>query len=178
MYATRALTAQNIEFLRRGRELIQDLTDELYREAAPPLGKSGVGCHFRHCLDFYSCFAEGLPQGRIDYDLRNRDSEVEISRSNALKTIDSIIEVLESLGDAKAEQPLEVSIDCPGQAAGGPFWSRSTLLRELQMLSGHTVHHYALIAMLLRARGFDPGTAFGVAPSTLTFEKLSASCPG
>lgn len=178
MHATRVLTAQNIEFLRQGRQLIQGLSDELYQEGVPPLGKSGVGCHFRHCLDFYSCFAEGLSQGRIDYDLRDRDSGVEKNRKRAVETIDSIIEILESLAEKAPEHPLEVSVDCPGETAGGPFWSRSTLLRELQMLSGHTVHHYALIAVLLRARGFDPGAEFGVAPSTLTFEKLSASCAG
>jgi hypothetical protein len=40
------------------------------------------------------------------------------------------------------------------------------MARELGMLLSHTVHHYALIAMLLRARGIEPPADFGVAPST------------
>ncbi|MCB1037805.1 MAG: DinB family protein [Acidobacteria bacterium] len=175
MHATRTLIAQNIEFLRQGRRLIEALPDTLYRDGVPPLGKSGVGGHFRHCLDFYSCFAAGLESGRVDYDLRSRDSVLESDRMEALGTIDSAIRTLDSLTERSPELPLEVSVDCPGEALGGPFWSRSTLLRELQMLSGHTVHHYALIAMLLRARGFDPGADFGVAPSTLDFERRCAA---
>lgn len=178
MQATEALTAQNIEFLKQGRQLIKALSDELYREGVAPLGKSGVGCHFRHCLDFYTCFLDGLPMGRIDYDQRCRNSSTETDRNSATRVIDSIIESLEDLLQAPPDHPVEVSVDCPGEELGGPFWSRSTLLRELQMLSGHTVHHYALIGMLLRARGFDPGAKFGVAPSTLQFELLCASCAG
>lgn len=178
MHATRILTSQNIEFLRQGRSLIETLPDAVYREGVPPLGKSGVGGHFRHCLDFYSCFVAGLESGRVDYDLRDRKSSIETDRHQALATIDSVIETLEGLVDQPPDLPLEVSVDCPGKACGGPFWSRSSLLRELQMLSGHTVHHYALIAVLLRARGVEPGAGFGVAPSTLQFELRTASQAG
>lgn len=178
MHPTRALTAQNIEFLRQGRRLIETLSDEVYREGVPPLGKSGVGGHFRHSLDFYSCFVAGLPGGRVDYDLRDRDSTLETDRSEALRTIDSVIETLESLADHSPDHPLEVSVDCPAEDPREPFWSRSSLLRELQMLSGHTVHHFALIAVLLRARGIEPEAGFGIAPSTLSFERQCAPKTG
>lgn len=46
-------------------------------------------------------------------------------------------------------------------------WSISSLKRELQFLLSHTIHHYSLIALALRLQGFEPGAAFGVAPSTL-----------
>jgi hypothetical protein len=35
------------------------------------------------------------------------------------------------------------------------------------MLCSHAVHHFALIAMILRAHGIDVDPKFGVAPSTL-----------
>ena len=46
-------------------------------------------------------------------------------------------------------------------------WPESTLERELYVLVSHTIHHYALVAVLLRTLGVDPGPEFGVAPSTL-----------
>ncbi len=42
----------------------------------------------------------------------------------------------------------------------------STLERELAMLASHTVHHYAIVALLLRIKGVVVPETFGVAPST------------
>ena len=43
----------------------------------------------------------------------------------------------------------------------------SSVSRELQVLSSHTVHHFALIAVTLRAHGVHMDPDFGMAPSTL-----------
>jgi hypothetical protein len=41
--------------------------------------------------------------------------------------------------------------------------------RELQTLSSHTIHHFALIAMTLRVLGHKVDRDFGMAPSTLRY---------
>jgi len=56
--------------------------------------------------------------------------------------------------------------DRPGDAG----FSRSTIQRELQFLSSHTVHHFAIVAMILKIQGFETPDTFGVAPSTLKYE--------
>jgi hypothetical protein len=38
------------------------------------------------------------------------------------------------------------------------------------------VHHYALIAALLRQRGFEPGEEFGVAPATAAHWRDGEAC--
>ena len=43
---------------------------------------------------------------------------------------------------------------------------RSTLRRELAFVISHTVHHQALIAMLLAVAGLQVPESFGLAPST------------
>lgn len=177
MQSVRLLTLQNIEFLEQGRRLIEGLSDEHYSEGLPPVAKSGVGGHFRHCLDFYRCFLDGMETGRVDYDARSRNREVETSRQVATQTIDHIIGALRRIAEEGEENhPLEVSVDCPCEDE--PIWSHSTLLRELQTLCTHTVHHYALISFLLRLREVEPGGEFGVAPSTLKYEQQSAPCAG
>jgi len=46
---------------------------------------------------------------------------------------------------------------------------RSSISRELQALSSHTIHHFALIAVTLRLHGFEVDPEFGMSPSTLQY---------
>ncbi|HEY7543762.1 MAG TPA: DinB family protein, partial [Blastocatellia bacterium] len=131
-----------------------------------PDAKSTVGVHFRHCIDFYSCFAAGIDAGRINYDLRERNSAVETNRRAAIEKIESIIEALRGLSAEDAGREVQVITEdsSDGRALD---WSRSSMKRELQFLLSHTIHHYAIVAASLRQRGIEPGEEFGVAPSTL-----------
>ena len=45
----------------------------------------------------------------------------------------------------------------------------STVGRELQYLLDHTIHHYAIIAIILKAQSITVPEEFGVAPSTLKY---------
>ena len=81
------------------------------------------------------------------------------------------MEGLGRLAVVDSETELTVRSDTPAGAQGAEATSRSTLHRELQFLVGHSVHHFALIALILRQEGFDPGREFGVAPSTLAHWK-------
>jgi hypothetical protein len=55
-------------------------------------------------------------------------------------------------------------------------WMPSTLGRELEFLRSHTVHHYALIALIFRAHEASVPSSFGVAPSTLRYQAEAAAC--
>ena len=46
---------------------------------------------------------------------------------------------------------------------------KKSVSRELQVLSSHTIHHFALIAMTLRLHGIEMDPDFGMAPSTLRY---------
>src|SRR5262249_23517176 len=74
------LITDNIEALKQGVELLERLDDRLYTEANQVLSISGVGSHFRHCIDFYYSFLTGLDSGRINYDCRERDERIEMNR--------------------------------------------------------------------------------------------------
>lgn len=47
----------------------------------------------------------------------------------------------------------------------------SSIERELVFLHGHTTHHYAIIAAILKLQGCAIDYAFGIAPSTLAYEE-------
>jgi hypothetical protein len=74
---------------------------------------------------------------------------------------------MDNLRLADATTSLLVRAEDIGDPASASAWSPSSVGRELQALLGHTVHHYAIIALLLRVEGIEPGEEFGVAPSTL-----------
>lgn len=161
---------QNIHFLEQGLDLLAALDDRQY--AAPGLfGQASAGAHLRHVIDCYRCFLGGLESRKVDYDARERDRRIETDRDVAAGAIAQIIDRLQGLTDSVLELDVQIQVDTAAWEQGKDLWTRSTGARELQFLLSHTVHHYALIALILRGHGFDPGNEFGVAPSTLEYRK-------
>ncbi len=141
----------NSAWLDQAQTLLERLDSDAY---------ASIGGHMRHILEFYECFLDGLPAGRVDYDARRRDLLVESSQSVASARIRLMRDRLYELG-ITAEATLLTRLD--GAEAC------STVARELLALSSHTVHHFAIIAISLRTHGVTPDPTFGVAPSTLEY---------
>ncbi len=169
MNNTEPLSAHNIVYLKQGIELLRALDDDAYTAAQPPYHESSIGDHLRHCLEHYSSFLGGLEAGTIDYDARARDVRIATSRLVATQTIRDLIERLQAV--PRDDKPLLVKMDSDKEAESAAPWSPSSVKRELQYLLAHTIHHYALIAVLLRLHGHEPDSDFGVAPSTLNYRK-------
>jgi len=105
-------------------------------------------------IEHYSCFLAGHASGRVNYDARERDPALERDRGAALARIEELAGELRRLARADLEAPAEVRLEC-GSGGEPAQWSRSTVGRELQFLLSHTVHHFALIGLLLAQRGSD-----------------------
>lgn len=161
-----------VRVLEQGHALVGRLDDRLYASAEGLPVRSAAGSHVRHCLDFYKSLLEGVWVGRVDYNCRGRDALVARDRACAAAQIEIVVEELRALADLPGDTKLLVSPE--DSDAGG--WCASTLARELQFLISHTVHHYALVALVLRLQGFEPGEEFGVAPSTLAHWKQETLC--
>lgn len=167
------MTSSNIHLLEQALGLLAAIDNRLYASVPTGIAKAGVGGHLRHCLDFYDSFLRGVGEGRIDYDCRERNELIEKDRSAATVKIETVIRQLRELPVADGLQTLRVKLEGE-QAQESSAWSRSSVSRELQFLLSHTVHHYALIALLLRVQGFDLPPDFGVAPSTLKHWRAKA----
>ena len=163
--------------LKQGTDLIARMGEEQYSKKVALCFNSSVGEHFRHILDHYASLMDGSAgdQGdvrRIDYDARRRDREIELKPEAGISRIEQVCSFLEKL-DLEAETRLEVKMDTGSDIEDQ--WAPSTLLRELQFLLSHTVHHYALIATMNAINGVATPEEFGVAPSTLAHRRtLSA----
>jgi hypothetical protein len=168
-----SILADNDTFLQQAQALTRSLTPSQYTHTHPLLYRHGAGPHFRHCMDHYALFLQGVPGGRVNYDHRERGGEAQSDPLAMADWIQELREGLLSLSDTDLHTPLKVQMDCGGEDQ--QTWSDSSVFRELQFLISHTVHHFALIAIILRDQEIDIPEDFGVAPSTRRYEQ-SRSC--
>jgi uncharacterized damage-inducible protein DinB len=156
------LGASCLALLGQARAILADVDAAVFTRTQPGVGS--LGAQVRHCLDFYACLLDGLGTGRVDYDARDRDERLETRPELALARLDALEARLRAALAGAADRPLRVRVDEPEGAAGR---AASSLGRELRFLVSHTVHHFAIVGLLLRAAGRPVDPAFGVAPSTL-----------
>ena len=156
--------------------LLERIPDPVFQNGREP-SAGGVGNQLRHCLDCFACLAKGLDSGRIDYDRRDRDTRVEEERRFAVRQLRATARGLRDEVARAQERDLVVRMDEPGR---GPAegWHRSSLARELRFLATHTIHHFALIALLLERRGIEVDPAFGLAPATAHFQQRREAASG
>ena len=166
--ATHNLIQSNLLLLRQALDLLQRAGDYAYSAIPEGFAPHRAGGHLRHILEFYECFLEGLPSLHIAYDARRRDHAVEMSRAAAAEKTFAILRRLETCADLRGDATLWVREDA------GDYYLESSVNRELQALTSHTIHHFALIALTLRLHGVDMDAEFGMAPSTLRYLQARA----
>lgn len=159
-----ALVAENLSLLDQAASVISELTETVYTNDESPYFSSGIGRHTRHILDFYNNLVRSEDR-RIDYDDRSRSRRIETERSAALAEIDAVRRALTAL--EISDHPILIKNDDGGHRDADKGFSPSTIGRELQFLASHTVHHFAIMAMILRLQKIHPPADFGMAPSTL-----------
>lgn len=165
------LIDSNLSTLQAAADLLTDLSIDEFAKIHSPWFDSSPGKHMRHVLDHYLCFRRDLPGGLIDYNRRQRDCRLESDKEHALHVVLRLCRFLADIKqNNRAEQPVSVLV-CSDAALPAGNITQSSLGRELQFLQGHSVHHYAMIAAMLRFLGNPPDPQFGVAPSTIVHEE-------
>jgi uncharacterized damage-inducible protein DinB len=159
---------ENIRILQQGERLLCSLDDEAYRCDVDIAEVRSIGAHMRHILDHYSSFFSGIEEGLVDYDARLRQKESETDRQVALQSIQAICRNLANLKEFYFNR-LRIS----SYSNQSTLHVGSSLNRELDFLLSHTVHHFAIIAVLCRLQDAGVERDFGVAPSTLRYQAAS-----
>ena len=154
------------EILLQGIGLLESLDQEAFTTANPLGGGASIGAHYRHCLDHFRQLFAGLENGTIDYDARTRESLLENDLEAAIAVTEALRNTARKLRQRGAEEPLEVrcGVNYENQKEG---CASSTLGREMMFCISHSIHHYALIAIMLRSAQRNVPEGFGVAPSTM-----------
>ena len=151
-------------------QLIEQLPKDKYNHIESPYFESCLGKHMRHILDHYLCFQRDLDSGVIDYEQRQRQTQLETDKDYALVVIQQLDRFLLDLEQAHTEDRAIKVLLCNDVSLPLGEATDSSIRRELQFLQGHSVHHFALIAAMLRFYGITVSREFGIAPSTLVHE--------
>jgi uncharacterized damage-inducible protein DinB len=156
------------EVLHQGESLLSSLRDEEYTRKLPAVFGSTIGGHYRHCLDHFQSLLQGLDADEINYDHRQRDPRIENDRAFALAETKRILQAFASLSSPFLDCPIDVRSKVNYELDAAPLIG-STVGRELMYAVAHTIHHYALIAVMCAMLEIPVPAGFGVAPSTLQY---------
>lgn len=162
-----------LEIVQQAKQFLSEIQVDEYTQAVKPHLSGSAGAHMRHVLDHYSALMCGLDGRVVDYNKRNRYSDIETCPKAAVQ----MWEKIESwLSDACA-MPMDTQIDVISetcvmktQYAQVP----STLARELVFVSSHAIHHFSLMAVMRSLQGKSTPEYFGIAPATATFMRQQA----
>ncbi len=158
----------NVEAIKQVLNLLETMTSGMYRQPLKSLHDHSVGQHTRHIIEFYGCLWSGLNLKTINYDLRERNTEIETNKNLAVSNLKTIIEQYSTL---KADEPLRLQSIIVEQPI------QSSLQRELIYLIEHTTHHLAIIKIGLNEAypAFMIPQNLGVATSTITFREQTTA---
>ncbi len=164
-----------LEACRRCRDVVDRVREA--EEALAAAAYARVGPHLRHCLDHFRCLFRALDdRAVVDYDARDRDAEVETDPDRFARELAAIEDRLRRLTAADLRTVTDVrQAAAPG---GREATSASNVARELVFLSGHTIHHLALVRLLCEAGGVAVPEDVTMAYSTEAYRAGSGPGPG
>jgi uncharacterized damage-inducible protein DinB len=157
------------DVLQQLRQVVGSLGPDDYTLKPVATFGGSVGGHVRHCLDHIEAVIQGIDGGVIDYDHRERGTEIESDPASALAEIDRLDSLLDALANVAPEQEVTVRVMLTGDGSVSSL--RSTVGRELAFVFSHTIHHGAMIGGMVKALGGDVPEGFGLAPSTVAYRK-------
>jgi uncharacterized damage-inducible protein DinB len=144
--------------------LVLSLPHEVYALRTSRVSGS-IGEHVRHVLDHIASLVASGPSAVLSYDHRTRGTAVEAEPSAAVREMMRLDAALERWTDRPLDEPIAVAAVLSTDGCSVRGWS--TLARELAFVMSHTIHHQAIVALLLEQQGSDvPGERFGYAPTT------------
>jgi uncharacterized damage-inducible protein DinB len=149
--------------LRSLRGLVEGLSQDVYRSVTSRSSGS-VGEHVRHCLDHARALLTGVATGELTYDARVRGTRIETDPGAAAIEIAMLCVALARLDVLPADTPIRLRATL--RRGDAPVEVRTTAGREISFVIQHTIHHCALIALLLERRDITVPALFGYAPST------------
>jgi hypothetical protein len=173
----KGLLSAGIDILKQGEGLLRSLSSENYTRRVPLVFNASIGGHYRHCLDHFTGLLLAPDTDEVDYDRRRRDLRVETLPEFALALTVDIRRALEQFPPetlcSQVRARCEVSY-----TSGNSAVTASTLAREVVYCIAHAIHHYALICVMAKLLNVRVPEHFGVAPSTLAYERAVAAEQG
>jgi uncharacterized damage-inducible protein DinB len=144
--------------------IVMSVSEATFVARPIPDVSGSIGEHVRHCLDHISALVGATALTALSYDRRERGTAVEHDPADALRLIMRLKAAVDRWGERSLDEPISVASMLT--ACGDSVTGWSTLGRELAFVNSHTIHHQAMIAVLLSLAGLDMPDRLGLAPVT------------
>ncbi len=145
------------------------LTPEQYGTKCTLLNGSTIGGHTRHIIELFQCLLNGYTNGVVNYEKRKRDTIIETNNKIACDLLSYISKAID-----KENKHLRLE-GCFTTTTNEEYTLDTNYYREVIYNLEHTIHHMALIRVGINALGnVTLPENFGVAPSTIKYNKLCA----
>jgi hypothetical protein len=128
---------QAITQLEQVRNLLRPISQDQFTEPLPILSGNTIGKHVRHILEFFICLDAGLETGKVNYDQRQRDLDLETLPDFAIDSINKLIARVSSY------QNIDIILDAEFDKVVASV--QSNVSRELVYNIEHCIHHLAII---------------------------------
>lgn len=162
------MLASQLEIIDQALSYLESVSPEDYTAIMSPNFMSSAGSHMRHIIDHYQAIVLGIEKDLIDYDVRERGSNIESSPALAINKLNTIADWIKSLTEEQLNTVTmlvnEVSVSNKNVQQ-----VQTSVARELIFASSHAIHHYAMITQISFAQNKSLPKSFGIAPSTATF---------
>jgi hypothetical protein len=149
--------------------VVEQIESHDFSKPSLALGKSTIGQHLRHTLEFFLCFQNGFQSGVINYDKRAHNRIIETNKSLALEAIHDVANFISGLKN-NCSLVLEVGYDLENDESTTLETNAS---RELVYNIEHAVHHMAIMKIGIRevAPYINVPESFGIAASTIRYQE-------
>ncbi len=148
-------------------ESISLLSDNEYSQKSLLLNGSTIGGHTRHVIELFQCLINGYNDGKINYEHRKRDIEIESNKNFACSLLDNIADALQLPNKALHLHGFYSESETDECSVSANFY------RELIYNLEHTIHHMALIRVAINeVSNINLPENFGVASATMQYKKL------
>ncbi len=150
-------------------QVVRKLSPEEFSHPSELLSGSSIGQHILHILELYITLINRPDPSVVNYDQRQRNTELEV---NPILSAETIEDLMGFLAKTTLDRPLILQGDF-GQADEESIEIKTSLYRELAYNLEHSIHHQALIKIGLIELGLKSliSENFGVAPSTIRYRK-------
>jgi hypothetical protein len=176
----RAIAKNAKVVLSQKESVLRAVSKEDYTRKHPQFLGSSVGGHVRHSLDHFSriLFCKGGASGIpiVEYDTRQRDTDIETDSAEALKEVQRQMVEIENVITKESESPVFVEHMCDPNT-GEHCRMASTFGRELMFASHHALHHMFTVRLMMEEMSYSINNSdMGVANSTIKHEHEHDKC--
>ena len=95
--------------LQQGCVFLDCMADEVYARPLPVDCAASIGKHYRHVLDHFLCLREGIRTGKVNYDQRDRDPQLENSVAASRFVTEDLLDQFGSLSDESLNRECAVT---------------------------------------------------------------------